>query len=104
MLETLASQQDRLDEFVNVGLNMNSFTSTPTQMVPPTGVLPDPGVFWQGLEREEDKPETEPATPSHYSSNPWRSPCLTHLKKASAPPGIVDVKIRNVKTSITPIK
>ena len=70
MLETLAFQQDRLDEFVNVGLDMNSFTSTSTQSYPPTGVLPDPGVFWQGLEREEDEPEPEPATPSHYSSNP----------------------------------
>ena len=70
LLETLESQQDRLDEFVNVGLDQNSFTSATTQSCPSTGVLPEPRAFWQGLERkEENEPETEPATPSHQSSN-----------------------------------
>ena len=70
MLETLESQQDRLDEFVNVGIDPDSFTSATTLSCPPTGILPEPRSFWQGLERTEVKePETEPNTPSHYSSN-----------------------------------
>ena len=75
LLETLESQQDRLDEFVNVGIDPDSFTSaTNLSSCPPTGILPEPRSFWQGLERsEEQEPETEPTepnTPSHYSSNP----------------------------------
>ena len=69
LLETLEAQQDRRDEFVNVGLDKTSFTSTPTQRCPPTGVLPDPVQFWHGLDdQEENAPETEPEA-SHYSSN-----------------------------------
>ena len=73
LLEVLQAQQDRLDEFVNMGLDNRSFMSPPTQSVEPTGVLPNPREFWHGLERdvdhEEEVPETEPTTPSHYSSN-----------------------------------
>ena len=97
LLETLESQQDRLDEFVNVGIDPDSFTSATTQSCPPTGVLPEPRSFWQGLEwTEEEELETEPTTPSTYR--------LTHQKKANAPLVIVDVKTRNAISLIIPIK
>ena len=60
LLETLQAQQDKLDQFVNVGINPEAFVSTtPTRMVPLEGNLPDPRSFWQGLELPTEQEEAE---------------------------------------------
>ena len=67
-METLEAQQNRLDEFVNKGVD------TP-QRCRPTGILPDPVQFWHGLtdldmSQDQDRaPAAKEPETSHYSSN-----------------------------------
>ena len=70
LLETLASQQDRMDDFVNAGIDPESFVRATDQSCPPTGILPEPRTFWLGLERTmEAAPETE-ADPEENENEP----------------------------------